>query len=77
MFGQSIRVDAATTPYSGTPVSIPGTSEAEKFDNGGEGVAYHDTTAGNAGGQYRSTDVDIRAASSGGYNVGWIAAGEW
>ncbi len=47
------------------------------FDNGGPGVAYYDTTAGNAGGAYRSTDVDIAASSDGGYCVGWIAAGEW
>jgi hypothetical protein len=50
---------------------------AEKFDNGGDGVAYHDRTAGNAGGQFRSTDVDIEASSEGGYDVGWIDAGEW
>ena len=65
------------TPFSGTPAAIPGTIQAEDFDNGGEGVAYHDTTSGNSGGQYRSTDVDIEAASSGGYDVGWMDVGEW
>ena len=55
--------------------SLPGTIQAENFDNGGEGVAYHDTTSGNAGGAFRSTDVDIEAASGGGYDVGWIDAG--
>src|SRR6185312_12654260 len=40
--------------------------EAENFDKGGEGVAYHDNTAGNAGGQYRTTeDVDIVAGGTG------------
>src|SRR5215467_11630303 len=68
---------AATTPFSGTPVALPGQIDAEKFDNGGEGVAYHDTTSGNSGGQFRNTDVDIEAASEGGYDVGWTAAGEW
>ena len=68
---------SATGPYHGTPAAIPGTIQAEDFDNGGEGVAYHDTTAGNSGGAYRQTDVDIEAASSGGYDVGWFAAGEW
>src|SRR5262249_27479781 len=47
------------------------------FDNGGEGVAYHDTTSGNSGGALRNTDVDIEASSLGGYDVGWIADGEW
>jgi hypothetical protein len=68
---------AATTPFSGTPVALPGQIDAEKFDNGGEGVAYHDTTSGNSGGQFRNTDVDIEAASEGGFDVGWAAAGEW
>ena len=67
------------TPYSGSPVALPGTIEAENFDNGGSGVAYEDTTSGNAGGQYRNTSVDIEATSDsgGGYNVGWLDPGEW
>src|SRR5262249_26454608 len=47
------------TPYSGTPVSIPGTIQAANFDNGSDGVAYHDTTAGNSGSAYRNTNVDL------------------
>lgn len=66
-------------PYGGTPWAIPGTIQAENYDTGGEGVAYHDTTAGNSGGAYRSDSVDIESTSDagGGYNVGWIDAGEW
>ena len=48
-----------TTPYGGTPVALPGLVQAENFDIGAEGVAYHDATPGNKGGAYRSTDVDI------------------
>jgi phosphatidylserine/phosphatidylglycerophosphate/cardiolipin synthase-like enzyme len=68
-----------STPFSGTPVALPGTIQAENFDNGGMHVAYYDTTAGNSGGVYRNTDVDIEATSDtgGGYNVGWMAVGEW
>jgi hypothetical protein len=53
--------------------------EAENYDTGGEGVAYHDTTAGNSGGAYRSDDVDIEGCSDAGtgYDIGWIATGEW
>jgi hypothetical protein len=54
--------------------------QAENFDTGGEGVAYHDTDTANNGGQYRTSDgVDIQATTDtgGGYNVGWINAGEW
>jgi hypothetical protein len=68
---------ASAAPYSGTPIPLPGPIRPENFDNGGEGVAYHDTTSGNAGGQYRQTDVDIESSSLGGYDVGWMADGEW
>jgi hypothetical protein len=65
------------TPFWGTPVSLPGVIAAADFDNGGEGVAYHDTTAGNSGGQYRNTDVDLEASSEGEPDLGWTAPGEW
>jgi endonuclease/exonuclease/phosphatase family metal-dependent hydrolase len=68
---------AATTPVFGSPAGVPGTIRAQDFDNGGEGIAYHDTTAGNTGGAYRSTDVDLEPSSDGGNDVGWVAAGEW
>jgi hypothetical protein len=82
----SIKVVAAssppptgTTPYGGTPVALPGTIQAENFDEGAAGSAYHDTTSGNYGGKYRSTNVDVESTgdSGGGYNVGWMAVGEW
>jgi endonuclease/exonuclease/phosphatase family metal-dependent hydrolase len=57
--------------------ALPGTIQAVDFDNGANGTAYWDSSSGNSGGQYRSTDVDIETSSEGGYNVGWIGAGEW
>ena len=72
-----VSTPAASTPFSGSPASLPGTILASDFDNGGEGVAYHDTTAGNSGGAYRSTDVDLEPSADGGYDIGWITAGEW
>jgi Carbohydrate binding module (family 6) len=75
---KSIRITtAAATPYSGAPVTLPGVVSPEKFDNGGEGLAYHDTTSGNSGGAVRQTDVDLEASGAGGYDVGWTADGEW
>jgi hypothetical protein len=69
------------SPYGGTNavISNGSTIQAENYDLGGEGVAYHDTTAGNTGGQLRSDGVDIEACTDagGGYNVGWIVDGEW
>jgi alpha-L-fucosidase len=58
--------------------NIPGTIEAEDFDNGCLGDAYYDRDENNSGGQYRPhSGVDIEACSNGGYNVGWTFAGEW
>ncbi|HUR35214.1 MAG TPA: carbohydrate-binding protein [Vicinamibacterales bacterium] len=67
----------SSTPFSGAPAQIPGRIDVANFDNGGLNVAYADTSAGNAGGAYRATDVDLQASSLGGYNVGWVAPGEW
>ena len=68
---------ASAAPYGGMAASIPGTIRAENFDDGGEGVGYHDASSGNAGGQYRATDVDIASDGAGGFVVGWVGAGEW
>jgi Carbohydrate binding module (family 6) len=67
------------TPFFGLPQSIPGIIQAEDFDNGGEGVAYHDTSLANEGGQYRGTGVDVENCgdTGGSYNVGFTGAGEW
>jgi hypothetical protein len=74
--GRTVQV--VGTPYSGTASAVPGIIQAEDFDNGGEGVAYHDTTSGNSGGAYRTTDVDItQCPSSCGQFVGYVKAGEW
>jgi endonuclease/exonuclease/phosphatase family metal-dependent hydrolase len=68
---------ASSTPYTGSPIPVPGVIEAEYFDNGGELVSYHDGDRNNTGGALRSTDVDLEAASTGGYDVGWVSPGEW
>jgi carbohydrate binding protein with CBM6 domain/phospholipase D-like protein len=68
-----------STPFRGTPWPVPGTIQAEDFDNGGQSVAYFDTAAGNKGGVYRTDDVDIQATTDAGagFNVGWTKASEW
>ncbi|MDB5257891.1 MAG: glycoside hydrolase family 18 [Chitinophagaceae bacterium] len=70
---------AVQGPYNGTVAAIPGTIQAENYDLGGEGLAYHDTETANQGGAYRTDGVDVQATTDagGGYNVGYIAAGEW
>jgi hypothetical protein len=71
---------AVEGPFGGTPEAIPGKIEAENFDTGGEGVAFHDVDTANLGGAYRPSEaVDIQATTDtgDGFNVGWIRAGEW
>lgn len=69
---------------SGPPVTIPyAIIEAERYDFGGEMVAYHDSTPENEGGADLSVNrgyaVDVETTSDvgGGYDVGWITPGEW
>ncbi|MEO8769228.1 MAG: cellulase family glycosylhydrolase [Ferruginibacter sp.] len=65
---------------------------ASDYDIGRSGIAYHDVdsadywvsvttkTKWNEGGQYRNDGVDIETCldtKTNGYNVGWIADGEW
>ncbi len=66
-------------PFQGVEAVLPGVVEAENFNEGGEGVGYHDLTTGNSGGMYRQTDVDIVTTADGGdgFAVTSIAAGEW
>jgi hypothetical protein len=72
------------TEYTGTPFNgphtVPCVIEAEDFDEGGEGVAYHDNSAGNSGGAYRPGEsVDIEAIYEGRTTVvcGNLTSTEW
>ncbi|WP_246589144.1 PKD domain-containing protein [Methanofollis formosanus] len=58
--------------------TVPCRVEAEEYDYGGEGVAYHDATSGNQGGAFRDDGVDIESWDDlGVVNVGYTAEGEW
>jgi endoglucanase len=66
-----------TAPY--LSMSIPGKIEAENYDKGCPDVSYHDSELANQGGAYRTDGVDIEACkdAGGGFNVSYIASGEW
>ncbi|MDB5173349.1 MAG: carbohydrate binding module family protein, partial [Phycisphaerales bacterium] len=72
---------AVSTAFTGVPMTAGQVIEAENFDNGGEGIAYHDTTGaelGAGGANYRSGEaVDVQAGGSNGFDVGYAVAGEW
>lgn len=75
----SLTVKNKRTPYSGSGINLPGTLQAEQFDKGGEGVAFHDSDSKDEGKASYRTDnegVDI-VTGNGGYAIGYTANGEW
>jgi len=72
--------EARPRPFGGKPHSIPGTIEAEHYDEGAAEVAYHDLDAKNHGAPLRGethVDIEARPDASGGHGIGWTKAGEW
>jgi hypothetical protein len=75
-----LKIYSPTSPPPPPPPPASSmTIQAEDFDAGAEGVAYHDLDASNNGGQYRNTGVDIQSTTDagGGYNLSYVKAGEW
>lgn len=70
-------------PYNGTAHPIPGTIQFEEYDEGGNNVAYYDSSPGTSvptPPNYRSNeDVDLETCTDAGagYNLGYTVAGEW
>lgn len=79
----AVTVTVPQTAFGGSPHPIPGTIQLEDFDEGGNGVAYYDGSAGSSvtpAVTYRSgDDVDIESCTDAGagYNLGYTTAGEW
>ena len=68
------------SPYLIAPHAIPGIIEMEYFDLGGDGLGYSDSDVQNRGNKFRtgeSVDIEIASDIGGGFNLGWIEAGEW
>ena len=75
----SVAVETSVPRNADGRIMLPGRFEAEDYNEGGEGVGYHDWTQGNEGGAYRQDDVDIERCEAGSrcYDVAWIGPGEW
>lgn len=69
---KNITILAEQKPYNGTPTKIPGIIEAEEFDYGGEGNAYHDNDEENHNGGNRNEGVDMNNTA-----IGYLQTGEW
>ena len=67
-----ITVNMPRAPFHGSPLAIPGTVEAEDFDFGGEGFAYHDNDEEDLGESGRNEGPDIYDGA-----LGHTIAGEW
>jgi len=64
--------------YYEFPFQLPVKIEAEDFDKGSEGIAFHDVDLGNTGLAYRlNTDVDIEAWPNNQFALGYVETGEW
>ena len=76
---KTLKVNGKRTPYSGSPIALPGTIQAENFDRGGEGMTFHDTDDNREGdaASYRTDGgIDIVKGNNG-YAIGYTAANEW
>lgn len=78
-YPQRIFLTSSVQAFFGdAPQVIPGTIEAEDYDLGGEGLAYHDEDPNNIPGAYRPDEgVDVEPNGGSGFQVGYVAAGEW
>lgn len=76
----SLRVSNARAPYKDKPATLPGVVQAENFDSGADGKAFHDANSTKEGdaSSYRSDEggIDVVKAGSG-YAVGYTQVGEW
>ncbi len=76
----TVGTGCGQAPYSGVAPTLPARIQAEAYDAGGEGVAYHDVDAANNGGQYRPSEgVDLETCTDtgGGYDLGWNRVSEY
>ncbi|AZQ64282.1 carbohydrate-binding protein [Flammeovirga pectinis] len=74
---ESLPCELPHQAYNGNVVTLPGTFEAENYNEGCPSIPFYDTDDTNQGGEYRTDAVDIEVCTDGGFNVGWTEAGEW
>ena len=85
----SVSSAVASSLSSSSPISSSQSSQSSQLSSNlaaasvliqaEDYIDFWDTTPDNKGGQYRTDAVDIEATTDtgGGYDVGWIDAGEW
>lgn len=75
---RKITVKGKRAPYK-SMVDIPGIIQAENFDQGGEGLSFHDSDANDEGdANYRDDNEGLDLVKgNGGSAIGYTAKGEW
>lgn len=76
----SAELPGPTKPFGGRPQAIPGLIQAEHYDDGRPGEAYHDVDEKNQGVDLRGpghVDIEKRSDASNGHGIGWTREGEW
>ena len=78
----NFTVGGEETPFPAGPAAIPGTIQAENFDNGGNYVGYFnlDPTDHGSAPSYRpgtTVGVEYTGDVNGGYDVGYTGEGEY
>ena len=71
---------AKRQPFKGEVPQLPGVVEAENFDEGADGVSFHDTDNTKQGDKTYRTDaagVDIVKVGDDGFGIGYTKDGEW
>ena len=85
-FTKVVPPEEKRKPYNDLVANLPGKIEVEYFDEGGEGITYHDTDEGNNACDANSTEcnnlregtgVDLKKTASGAGVIGWFANDEW
>ncbi|NTU82022.1 MAG: carbohydrate-binding protein [Chloroflexales bacterium] len=69
----------ASRPFRAITVGVRALIQAEDYDRGGEGLAYHDSDVVNHSGLYRNGGVDLRGSGDGSdsYEITHTQADEW
>lgn len=77
----TVYIKAEKSPFNKSPHQIPGRIEAEEYDRGGEGIAYHEVNSngneGKAALRNDQVDVEVTCDTTGLYNICYILKDEW
>ena len=75
---KTLKVNGKRTPYKNA-ITLPGIVQAENFDQGGEGLSFHDSDSNDEGDAKYRTDnegLDLVKGNNGNA-IGYTAKGEW